>query len=107
MASAPAPTAWCVHDLRRPAAVTSAGHDSPALACPIGDRRTEDRLTDAKRAHNRCQAGLRALLEQSMGHLAGAWSLRRSRRLLSRVRAVDRATAALLSLGRWLHRIPA
>jgi hypothetical protein len=74
---------------------------------PIGDRRTKDRLTDAERAHNRDQAGLRALVEQSIGHLAGAWSLRRWRGLLYRVRAVDRAAAVLISLGRWLHRIPA
>jgi hypothetical protein len=73
----------------------------------IGDRRTKDRLTDAERAHNRDQAGLRALVEQSIGHLAGAWSLRRWRGLLYRVRAVYRAAAALISLGRWLHRIPA
>jgi hypothetical protein len=74
---------------------------------PIGDRRTKDRRTDAERAHNRDQAGLRALVEQSIGQLAGAWSLRRWRGLLYRVRAVYRAAAALISLGRWLHRIPA
>ena len=49
---------------------------------------------------------LRALVEQSIGHLAGAWSLRRWRGLLYRVGAVYRAAAALISLGRWLHRIP-
>jgi hypothetical protein len=67
----------------------------------------QTQLTDAERAHNRDQAGLRALVEQSIGHLAGAWSLRRWRGLLYRVRAVYRAAAALISLGRWLHRIPA
>jgi hypothetical protein len=74
---------------------------------PIGDRRTTDQRSDAERAHNRCQAGLRALVEQSIGHLAGAWSLRRWRGLLVRVRDVFRAAAALISLGRWLHRLPA
>ena len=59
----------------------------------IGDRRTKDRLTDAERAHNRDQAGLRALVEQSIGQLAGAWSRRRWRGLLSRVRGVFRAAA--------------
>jgi hypothetical protein len=39
---------------------------------PVGDRRTIDRLTDAQRAFNRLQAGLRALVEQSIGHLANA-----------------------------------
>jgi hypothetical protein len=73
---------------------------------PIGDRRIIDRLTEPERAYNRCQAGLRALVEQSIGHLATAWSLRRWRGLLFRVRDVYRAAAALLSLGRWLHRIP-
>ena len=73
---------------------------------PIGDRRTKDQRTDAERAHNRAQAELRALVEQSIGHLAGAWSLRRWRGLLVRVRDVFRAAAALISLGRWLHRIP-
>jgi hypothetical protein len=52
-------------------------------------------------------AGLRALVEQSIGHLAGPWSLRRWRGLLYRVRDVFRAAAALISLGRWLHRLPA
>jgi hypothetical protein len=36
---------------------------------PVGDRRTKDRLSDQQRAFNRCQAGLRALVEQSIGHL--------------------------------------
>jgi hypothetical protein len=73
---------------------------------PIGDRRTIDQRTDAERAHNRAQAELRALVEQSIGHLANAWSLRRWRGLLFRVRDVFRAAAALISLGRWFHRIP-
>jgi DDE superfamily endonuclease len=74
---------------------------------PVGDRRTIDRLTDGQRACNRLQAGLRALVEQSIAHLAGAWSLRRWRGLLYRVRDVFRATGALVCLGRWLHRVPA
>ena len=49
---------------------------------PVGGRRTKDRLSDGQRAYNRCQAGLRALVEQSIGHLATAWSLRRWRGLL-------------------------
>jgi hypothetical protein len=69
-------------------------------------RRTKDRLSDAQRAYNRCQAGLRALVEQAIGHLAGAWSLRRWRGLLYRVRDVYRAAGALICLGRWLHRLP-
>ena len=86
----------------------SAGHDPPALACPIGDRRTKDRLTDAERAHDCDQAGLRALVEQSIGQLAGAWSLRRRVWPAVPIRAVYAATATtLISLGRWLHRIPA
>ncbi len=71
---------------------------------PAGDRRTKDRLTDAQRGYNRCQAGLRALVEQSIGHLADAWALRRWRGLLYRVRDLDRAAGALVCLGRWLHR---
>jgi hypothetical protein len=74
---------------------------------PTGDRRTNDQRTTAERAYNRCQAGLRALAEQSIGHLATAWSLRRWRGLLYRARDVFRAAAALISLGRWLHRLPA
>jgi hypothetical protein len=73
---------------------------------PIGDRRTIDRLSDPQRAYNRCQAGLRALVEQSIGHLAGAWALRRWRGLLYHVRDVYRAAGALVCLGRWLHRVP-
>jgi len=74
---------------------------------PVGDRRTKDRLSDQQRAFNRCQAGLRALVEQSIGHLANAWALRRWRGLLYRLRDVYRAAGALICLGRWLHRIPA
>jgi hypothetical protein len=43
---------------------------------PVGDRRTRDRLTEGQRAYNREQAGLRALVEQAIGHLANAWSTR-------------------------------
>jgi hypothetical protein len=42
----------------------------------------QDRLSDGQRAYNRLQAGLRALVEQSIAQLAGAWSLRRWRGLL-------------------------
>ncbi len=73
---------------------------------PVGDRRTKDRLSDGQRAYNRVQAGLRALVEQSIAHLAGAWSLRRWRGLLYRVRDVYRAAGALACLCRWLHRVP-
>ena len=74
---------------------------------PVGDRRTKDRLPEQQRAYNRLQAGLRALVEQSISHLANAWALRRWRGLLYRVRDVFRAAAALICLGRWLHRVPA
>ena len=73
---------------------------------PIGDRRTIYRLTEQQRAYNRLQAGLRALVEQAIGHLANAWALRRWRGLLYRVRDVFRAAGALVCLGRWLHRVP-
>ena len=73
---------------------------------PVGDRRTKDQLTEEQRAYNRLQAGLRALVEQAIGHLANAWALRRWRGLLYRVRDVFRATGALICLGRWLHRVP-
>jgi hypothetical protein len=73
---------------------------------PVGDRRTKDRLSDGQRAYNRLQAGLRALVEQAIGHLANAWALRRWRGLLHRVRDVFRAAGALICLGRWLHRVP-
>jgi len=73
---------------------------------PVGDRRTRDRLTEGQRAFNRMQAGLRALVEQAIGHLANAWALRRWRGLLYRLRDVFRATGALVCLGRWLHRVP-
>jgi DDE superfamily endonuclease len=73
---------------------------------PVGDRRTKDRLTDGQRAFNRCQAGLRALVEQTIAHLANAWALRRWLGLLYRVRDVFRAAGALVCLGRWLHRVP-
>jgi DDE superfamily endonuclease len=59
---------------------------------PVGDRRTRDTLSDAQRAYNRLQAGLRALVEQSIGHLANAWALRRWRGLLYRVRDVFRGS---------------
>ena len=74
---------------------------------PVGDRRTKDQLTDAQRAFNRLQAGLRALVEQTIAHLANAWALRRWRGLLYRLRNVFRAAGALVCLGRWLHRVSA
>jgi DDE superfamily endonuclease len=74
---------------------------------PVGDRRTKDKLSEAQRAFNREQAGLRALVEQAIGHLAGAWALRRWRGLLYRVREAFRAVGALICLGSWLHRVPA
>src|SRR5512132_203523 len=73
---------------------------------PVGDRRTIDRLTEAQRAYNQLQAGLRALVEQAIAQLANAWALRRWRGLLYRVRDVYRAAGALICLGRWLHRVP-
>jgi hypothetical protein len=73
---------------------------------PVGDRRTKDRLTHAQRAFNRLQAGLRTLVEESIGHLANAWSLRRWRGLLDRVRDVYRVAGTLICLGRWFHRVP-
>jgi hypothetical protein len=73
---------------------------------PVGDRRTKDQLTEGQRAYNRLQAGLRALVEQAIGHLANAWALRRWRGLLYRARDVFRAAGALICLGRWLHRVP-
>jgi hypothetical protein len=57
-------------------------------------------------AYNRLQAGLRALVEQAIGHLANAWALRRWRGLLYRVRDVFRAAGALICLSRWLHQVP-
>jgi hypothetical protein len=74
---------------------------------PVGDRRTKDRLSDGQRADNRGQAGLCALVEQSIGQLANAWSLRRWRGRFYPVRDLDRAAGALVGLGRWLHRVPA
>jgi hypothetical protein len=73
---------------------------------PVGDRRTKDQLTDQQRAYNRLLAGLRALVEQAIGHLGNAWALRRWRGLLYRARDVFRAAGALVCLSRWLHRIP-
>jgi hypothetical protein len=73
---------------------------------PAGDRRTKDQLTETQRAYNRLQAGLRALVEQAIAHLANAWALRRWRGLLYRARDVFRAAGALICLGRWLHRVP-
>jgi len=51
-----------------------------------------------------CRRG--ALVEQSIAHLANAWSLRRWRGLLYRVQEVFRTAGALICLGRWLHRVP-
>jgi hypothetical protein len=60
------PACWTV--------VPRAGQDTPALAFPgRGSRRTIGRLSDAQRADNRLQAGRRALVEQSIAHLANAW----------------------------------
>ena len=73
---------------------------------PIGDRRTKDSARRPNATTTALQAGLRAPVEQAIGHLANAWTLRRWRGLLHRVRDVYRAAAALICLGRWIHRIP-
>ena len=73
---------------------------------PVGRPAPKDRLSDGQRAFNRVPAGLRALVEQAIGHLASAWALRRWRGLLYRVGDVFRAAGALVRLGRWLHRVP-
>jgi hypothetical protein len=73
--------------------VPRAGQDAPALARAGRGRRTKDRLSDAQQAFNRLQAGLRALVEQSIAHLANTWALRRWRGLLYRVRDVYRPSA--------------
>lgn len=74
---------------------------------PTGDKRTKDRLTTDERTYNAPQARLRALVEQSIGHLANAWGMRRWRGRLARVQQVFYAVAALVSLGRWVQRVPA
>jgi hypothetical protein len=72
---------------------------------PVRDRRTKDPLTYAQRAFNRVQGGCAPWW--SSGSASGkAWALRRWRGLLYRVRDVFRATAALVRLGWWLHRVP-
>jgi hypothetical protein len=68
------------------------------LVCARRRPAHKDRLSDGQRAYNRLQAGLRALVEQAIGHLANAWSLRRWRGLLYRVRGVYRAAGALICL---------
>lgn len=72
----------------------------------VGDRRTKDQ-SPTPNAPQPAASGFRALVEQSIGHLANAWALRRWRGLLYRVRDVYRAAATLICLGRWLHRVPA
>ena len=69
---------------------------------PVRRPASKDRLSDGQRAFNRVPAGLRALVEQAIGHLASAWALRRWRGLLYQVREVFRAAGALVCLGRWL-----
>jgi len=75
---------------------------------PTGDRRTKDQRTTAERAYNRCQAGLRALVESrsGIGPLPGRCAAGAAC-LPGRARDVFRAAAALISLGRRLHRLPA
>jgi hypothetical protein len=77
-----------------------------ALACAGRRPPHPDRLSDAQRAFKRVQAGLRALVEQAIAHLANAWGLRRWRRLLDHIRDIYRAAGALICLGRWLDRVP-
>jgi hypothetical protein len=63
--------------------ITSETRQDPGALARADRRPTHHRRrTDAERAYNRDQAGLRALVEQSIGHLANAWSLRRWRGLL-------------------------
>jgi len=81
------------------------GQGARALAC-AGRGPAHHRPAHRRAAGVQPRAGgLRALVEQSIAHLANAWSLRRWRGLLYRVRDVFRAAGALICLGRWLHRI--
>jgi|SRR5262245_55545164 len=64
---------------------------------PIGDRRTKDQLNPGQRDQNRLYAGLRALIEQSISHPAGAWALRRWRGLLYRVSRIVAGSSALVA----------
>ena len=45
-------------------------------------------------------------MEQAIGQLANAWSLRRWRELLYRVRDLFQAAGALICLGRWRYGVP-
>jgi hypothetical protein len=82
------------------------GQGSRALA--RAGRRPQDQRPGQRRA-----AGVQSLAggaaragEQSIGHLANAWALRRWRGLLYRVRDVFRAAGALACHGRWRYRVP-
>jgi DDE superfamily endonuclease len=72
---------------------------------PVGDRRTKTGSPTRNGRSTVARRG-RALVEQAIGHLADAWSLRRWRGRFCRVRSVFRAAGALVCLGRWLHRVP-
>jgi len=65
-----------------------------------------DRLMTQYGASPHTIASYRDTFRLLLTHIANAWSLRRWRGLLYRVREVFRATGALVCLGRWLHRVP-
>jgi DDE superfamily endonuclease len=101
-----------VLDAAEVATILDRGFRASPSRASTGTRRSgtagpRTRLTGEQRAFNRVQAGLRALVEQAIGHLANAWALRRWRGLLYRVREVYRTAGALVCLARWLHRVPA
>ena len=82
------------------------GQAARALARPAWGPPHHRPAQRRQRADNRLQAGLRALVEQAIAHLANAWALRRWRGLLYRLRDIYRAVGVLVCLGRWLHRVP-
>jgi hypothetical protein len=86
--------------------VSGVGQGAGALACAGGGPPDQGSAHRGQRAFNRLQAGLRALVEQAIAHLANAWLMRRWRGLLYRVRDVYEAAGALICLDRWLHRVP-
>jgi hypothetical protein len=74
---------------------------------PVGHRRTNDQLTDAQRAFNRLQAGLRALgsSRSPSWPTPGRWAAGGGCWTASGMSSAP--LGALVCLGRWLHRVPA
>jgi len=74
---------------------------------PIGQWKRRVSLDGATQDRNLAQQGVRSCVERAVAHLANAAAFRYWRGRIARIRDVIRVVGALMSLSRWIDRVPA